>query len=712
MKVLENLKTAYKLILVIGACLTLALTIGLLAIVKMGGMNAQAQMLGSTIVPSVVQLNHVTSDIKQYRLWEFQHLLASTPSAKAVMESNMAKTDDDLNSWIKQYSTDFLNAQDKKNTQHLLEDWNGYLSGHSQFIKESRANQLQAGVHYLTGPAFLHFKKIRADLQTMIKLNQKVGSETGKDAQSSFYTARFSIITLLVASMIIGLLAAAWLTVYLTGIVKKVSNSLNSVNSLVADLGSSVQALSEGDLTSIISAEVSPISITSKDEFGMMAGTLNEMITQIQTTALEFEKAQGNLKVLIGSVAQDAQSIASVSVQLAANSEQAAQASNDIAGTIQQVATATNQAAIASQEIAAGSEQQSRAAMEAATTMEQLKASTDKVQQSGLRQLKAAELADTGMKQTTQSVEEVVRSAQEMAANAMDAAAVAQTGGKAVEQTITSMGRIKNQVLVSSEKVKELGQRGQEIGAIVETIAQIAEQTNLLALNAAIEAARAGEHGKGFAVVADEVRKLAERAGSATKEISSLIGNVRTGVDEAVSAMQSSNKEVSEGSERSEEAGAALTQILQAVQSVAAQVQEVTATATEMSTSVKSVSSSIETVKEAADENKVSVAEMLKGSTEVATLITTVARISEGSAAGAEEMSATVEEVAASAQNVSASVEEQTASISEVNLAVGELKSMALRLQEMVQQFKLDNNETVKPTTLRTVNGGKKSKAA
>ncbi|MCI0519687.1 MAG: methyl-accepting chemotaxis protein [Chloroflexi bacterium] len=161
------------------------------------------------------------------------------------------------------------------------------------------------------------------------------------------------------------------------------------------------------------------------------------------------------------------------------------------------------------------------------------------------------------------------------------------------------MQAIKAKVGLSAERVQEMGRRSDQIGAIVETIEDIASQTNLLALNAANEAARAGEHGKGFAVVADEVRKLAERASGATKEIGGLIKGIQTTVNEAVAAMNEGAREVEGGVSRANEAGQALNDILTAVEAPYAQAEQA-ASAEEMSAQVEEVSASAQSLAEMA----------------------------------------------------------------------------------------------------------------
>jgi len=238
------------------------------------------------------------------------------------------------------------------------------------------------------------------------------------------------------------------------------------------------------------------------------------------------------------------------------------------------------------------------------------------------------------------------------------------------------MNGIKTRVGLSAEKVKEMGLRSDQIGAIVETIDDIASQTNLLALNAAIEAARAGEHGKGFAVVADEVRKLAEKSALATKEIAGLIKNIQQVVAEGVAAMNDSVAEVDTGVARANEAGASLQNIQQAVEAVRRQVQDIAAAALEMNAASDHLVHAMETVGGVVQENADSADKMTMRSHEVTETIENIASVSEENSAAMEEMSAAAEEM-----NVQ--VEEALA-------AAQALAEMAQALQEVVEQFTLD----------------------
>jgi methyl-accepting chemotaxis protein len=197
----------------------------------------------------------------------------------------------------------------------------------------------------------------------------------------------------------------------------------------------------------------------------------------------------------------------------------------------------------------------------------------------------------------------------EDAASAMEAAAkagkIAKKGGSVVEETIKGMNNVSLVVKRSAETVQALGKSSDQIGEIIQVINDIADQTNLLALNAAIEAARAGEQGRGFAVVADEVRKLAERTTKATKEIAQMIHQIQKDTSEAVLSMQAGTIEVEKGKRLADEAGASLSEIISGAENVVRLVQKVAEASHEESSRAEEISKNIEAInnvtKESAD---------------------------------------------------------------------------------------------------------------
>jgi methyl-accepting chemotaxis protein len=232
------------------------------------------------------------------------------------------------------------------------------------------------------------------------------------------------------------------------------------------------------------------------------------------------------------------------------------------------VASASTQISSSTEELAAGAQEQSSQASEVATAVEEM----------------------------TKTLGETTENVRKVADGARDAKESARKGGDVVGQTISGMKRIADVVNQSASQVKILGASSDKIGEIIGVIDDIADQTNLLALNAAIEAARAGEQGRGFAVVADEVRKLAERTSKATKEIAAMIRQIQTDTNQAVASMEKGTQEVGTGITLAEQAGAMLNDIVGNAQTVADMVGQIAAASEQQSSASEQISKNVEAI--------------------------------------------------------------------------------------------------------------------
>ncbi len=206
--------------------------------------------------------------------------------------------------------------------------------------------------------------------------------------------------------------------------------------------------------------------------------------------------------------------------------------------------------------------------------------------------------ASSAVNQMAASIEEVSSNANDLANEASTSVQIANKGSMVVQDAISGMDTIREQIQETSKRIKRLGESSQEIGDIVEIINDISEQTNILALNAAIQAAMAGDAGRGFAVVADEVQRLAERSGNATKQIEALVKTIQADTNEAVISMERSTSEVVQGARLAQNAGGALEEIEHVSSSLAKLIQAISDTTKQQSIAAVSISDSMNVVQE------------------------------------------------------------------------------------------------------------------
>ncbi len=236
-------------------------------------------------------------------------------------------------------------------------------------------------------------------------------------------------------------------------------------------------------------------------------------------------------------------------------------------------------------------------------TSVQVASSAQETQATAMHLAEAAEHQAQEINSATDRMHQIATSISQVSQNSADSADVARrsvriatNGAGVVRQTIAGMDSIRDQIQETSKRIKRLGESSQEIGSIVELINDISEQTNILALNAAIQAASAGEAGRGFAVVADEVQRLAERSSSATKRIESLVQTIQADTNEAVSSMEQTTSEVVAGARLAEDAGTALGEIEKVSSDLSGLIQGISVAAQEQSSAASNITQAMSTI--------------------------------------------------------------------------------------------------------------------
>lgn len=317
---------------------------------------------------------------------------------------------------------------------------------------------------------------------------------------------------------------------------------------------------------------------------------------------------------------------------------------NQMSMTLQSIFTTVNdstqQVASAAEELSASAEQSTKASEHVTITIQELASGSDV-------QVQNVDKSSVVMNDIMEHTKSIFDNTEKITNDVLHASKMSQDGNQAIEQVNKQMDSIYNNVTSLSQAVKSLDERTSEIGQISNVISGISAQTNLLALNAAIEAARAGEHGKGFAVVADEVRKLAEESNKSTEQISNLISLIQKDAENTLNTMNKASEEVNSGIKVVNTAGSSFQKIDIAVNNVVSQIEDISKAVKDLTAGTEHVTSSINEVSEVAKES------------------------------------------ASITQNISAATEEQLASMEEISASSQSLATLADDLQNLMKKFNI-----------------------
>ncbi|MHB8085484.1 MAG: methyl-accepting chemotaxis protein [Dehalococcoidia bacterium] len=376
---------------------------------------------------------------------------------------------------------------------------------------------------------------------------------------------------------------------------------------------------------------------------------------------------KGELAKLKEAVNKTGEGRAGVVRMLKRMSRELGEAGRQLSQASEQADQATNQIASASQQVANGASDQATSMQDTMKALDQLVRAIDQIARGAQEQASMIEKNVQIVSQVSSAITQVSSNTMNATSSARSATDIAHKGAEMVQKTIKGMEEIKSTIEAASERVSGLGTRSREIGKIVATINDIADQTNLLALNAAIEAARAGEQGRGFAVVADEVRKLAERASSSTEEIAELINGIQTGVSQTITAMEKGTEQIASGYQLATNAGQSLEEILKQSRQMGDQVEQISAASEQL--------------------NAMS-SEMVKLSDNISAIVEENTAATEQMSATAKTVSKSVEEVAGVAEENSAATEQVSAAAHEVGSQIQQVVQAGSKVTQVADEFK------------------------
>ncbi len=633
------MKLRNKLLLSFGTVLTLTVIVGV------SGYNGVMQitprmesMYTDRLIPAV-ELDGIMERWSKIRTRTLLYSINSDPAQRRQITAEIAGYKTQIDSLVQTYAGTYMTSEERENFKSYLSLSANYASDVQDLLNLGKSSGTGVVAAAIAKQGRGPFLKLSASIDHLIAIQTGESRKLYESSLAAEHGTIVALISVTAIAALAGILLAIFISAQIDRPMKLVKERIAQLQSAcVTNLGNGLLAIAGGDLDNKVEKVTQPLQLSRQDEIGEIARTVDQIIYRTQSSVDAYEEVRNALKELLVQTESVRQSTVVGELGKRADVRKLNGAYRTILEafnkTLEEIVAVVMKgedvmARISEGDLTARMEGEYRGNYKNLQDHTRLLGESLEKVISEVRE--SVEVTASSSTEISASIEQMAAGAQEQSAQAIEVAGaveemaktimettkntgaladaakesrrIAGEGGDVIGQTIEGMDRIAQVVKMSSEKIQRLGKSSSEIGEIIQVIDDIADQTNLLALNAAIEAARAGEQGRGFAVVADEVRRLAERTTKATKEIAEMIQRIQAETGEAVGAIDAGNAEVERGKKLADKAGEALREIVQGSDKVADLVSQVAAASEQQSTAAEQISRNIEGISSVSSES-------------------------------------------------------------------------------------------------------------